>query len=68
MTIETNFSESLTGLDPNNKDDRFIASVYEIITANLRSVVSIVTADINLQNKAEFACLPYCKPPKLDKH
>jgi hypothetical protein len=64
IAIEPNFSNSLPWLDPTNKDDRLLLSVYEIIASNIRSTVYLVTADINLQNKAEFAFLPYCEPPR----
>jgi hypothetical protein len=55
--------ESLTWLDPTNRDDQFIASTIEVIRQNPRSRVTIVTRDINLQNKAELARLPFVEPP-----
>ena len=67
IAIEPNFSESLPWLDPENNDDRFIATVFEIIKNNLRSSVMLVTRDINMQNKAEFSCLPYNEPPEPKK-
>ncbi len=67
IAIEPNFSESLPWLEPENNDDRFIATVFEIIKNNLRSTVILVTRDINMQNKAEFSCLPYNEPPGLIK-
>jgi PIN domain len=60
---EPAMTESLPWLDPENRDDRFIASVIEVIRAHPRSAVVIVTRDINLQNKAEFASLPFAEPP-----
>lgn len=60
---EPRMGESLPWLDPNNRDDRFIASVLEVIRSRPRSAVVIVTRDLNLQNKAEFASLPHIEPP-----
>lgn len=57
-------SESfLPWLDNSNNDDRFIASVLEGMQTHPRSPVIIVTRDINLQNKAEYARLPFAEPP-----
>jgi predicted ribonuclease YlaK len=56
-------AESLPWLDAGNRDDRFIASVIEVMRAHPRSAVVIVTRDVNLQNKAEFASLPFVEPP-----
>lgn len=67
IAIEPTFSESLPWLDPENNDDRFIATVFEIIKNNLRSAVILVTRDINMQNKAGFSCLPYNEPPEPKK-
>lgn len=55
----------LPWLDPTNNDDRFLASVVEIARENTRCVVAIVTGDINLQNKARFARMPFCEPPSV---
>jgi hypothetical protein len=52
-------------LDPNNKDDRIIGSVLEIQSARPSTVVVLVTDDMNLQNKAEMAFLPWAEPPEL---
>jgi hypothetical protein len=67
IAIEPTFSESLPWLDPENNDDRFIATVFEIVKNHLRSVVILVTRDINMQNKAGFSCLPYNEPPEPKK-
>jgi len=64
IAVEPNFQNTLPWLDKNNNDDRFIASVFEIIKNNIRSAVYVVTADINMQNKAEFSCLPFLEPPQ----
>ena len=63
VATEPNFQRTLHWLDPMNKDDRIIASALELQRDNPASVVVLVTADINLQNKAEMAKLPYLEPP-----
>ncbi|MBI3411412.1 MAG: hypothetical protein HY040_24050 [Planctomycetes bacterium] len=65
VAVEPNMSETLPWLDATNNDDRFLASVIEIIRENVRSTVTIVTGDVNLQNKARFARIPYCEPPPI---
>lgn len=60
---EPNFTKTLSWLDSTNDDDRIIASVLEIQCADPSACVMLVTFDINLQNKAEMAGLPYNEPP-----
>lgn len=60
---EPNLELSLPWLDGNNDDDRLLASMIEIMRGHPRSPAAIVTADINLQNKAEFCRLPFLEPP-----
>jgi len=60
---EPRLGDSLPWLDPDNRDDRFIASTIEVMRSRPRSAVVIVTRDINLQNKAELASLPFVEPP-----
>lgn len=67
IALEPRIPNSLDWLDLNNNDDRFLASVIEIIRHNIRSFVTIVTSDINLQNKADYACIPYIEPPEPAK-
>lgn len=64
IAVEPRMDESLPWLDAANNDDRILASTIEIIRQNVRSVVVLVTADINLQNKAQHARLPVCEPPE----
>jgi len=64
VAVEPDFQRSLPWLDPSNGDDRLIASVYEVVRSNIRSAVFLVTSDINVQNKAEYACLPFTEPPE----
>ncbi len=60
---EPNFNNTLSWLDKNNNDDRFIASVIEYQVDNPSHRVFLVTSDINLQNKAEMAKLPFFETP-----
>jgi len=60
---EPNFGETLHWLDSSNKDDRIIASVLELQRAHPSATVVLVTSDINLQNKAEMADMPFVEPP-----
>lgn len=59
LVIEPNFKNTLTWLDPKNNDDRILASFIEVIRDNINRPVFLITNDINLQNKAEFATLPF---------
>ena len=63
IAVEPRMDQSLSWLDAENRDDRFIASTIEVIRQYPRSAVTIVTRDINLQNKAELARLPVVEPP-----
>lgn len=51
-------------LDPTNQDDRIIGSVLEIQCGQPSAVAILVTDDMNLQNKAEMAFLPWAEPPE----
>lgn len=64
LAVEPNMSKSLPWLVPDNKDDRLLAGVVEVMRSHVRSEVALVTRDINLQNKAEFAGLPFIEPPE----
>lgn len=61
---EPDFGDTLPWLDPNNADDRYLASFIEVMRMFPRSPTVLVTRDINLQNKAEFARLPFSEPPE----
>lgn len=63
IATEPNFENALEWLHPENADDQIIASVLEIQKENLSNIVIITTSDINLQNKAEMANLPFNEPP-----
>lgn len=64
IAVEPMFSESLSWLDANNNDDRLLASCLEIMRKMIESQVILLTRDINLQNKAEFARIPFLEPPQ----
>lgn len=61
---EPNFNYTLGWLDPSNNDDRIIANALELQRTYPSDKVVLVTGDINLQNKAELAKLPYAEPPE----
>lgn len=60
---EPDFKKTLSWLDPNNNDDRIIAATLEVQREEPSSFVILVTNDINHQNKAEMASLPFTEPP-----
>lgn len=60
---EPDFKQTLSWLDPNNNDDRIIAATLEVQREEPSSTVVLVTNDINHQNKAEMAYLPFIEPP-----
>ncbi|MBK6544292.1 MAG: twitching motility protein PilT [Saprospiraceae bacterium] len=60
---EPKFDNLLKWLDPNNDDDRSIASILQIIISNPNDIIILVTSDINLQNKAELALLNFNETP-----
>lgn len=62
LAVEPAFENTFSWLKRDNKDDRLLASFIEIIKEHTNSVVVLVTADINLQNKAEYARLPFVEP------
>jgi len=62
---EPNFQNTLSWLDKDNNDDRIIASIIEYQVDNPSHKVFLVTSDINLQNKAEMAILPFFETPNV---
>ena len=52
---EPDMKNTLTWLDRINRDDRIVASVLEVQAANPTATVILVTADVNLMNKADVA-------------
>jgi rRNA-processing protein FCF1 len=63
VAVEPNFDASLPWLDRSNDDDRFLAAAIEVMRDRPRSAVVLVTRDINLQNKADHAGVPFVEPP-----
>jgi predicted ribonuclease YlaK len=63
VAVEPDMSTSLPWLDASNNDDRLIASTLEVMRRYTRSTVILVTKDVNLQNKADFANIPSVLPP-----
>jgi predicted ribonuclease YlaK len=59
IAIEPSADRAPSWFDFSSADDRFLAAGLEIISENLATPVYIVTADINMQNKAEFAGIPH---------
>jgi hypothetical protein len=65
IATEPDLTRSLPWLDPQSEDDRILAVTLEIMRERPRSAVTLVTRDINLQNKAEFARIPFSEPPDI---
>lgn len=65
VAVEPDFSSLPSWLDPNNADDRILASTIEVMRLAIRSHVALVTRDLNLENKAELAGIPYVAPPTI---
>ena len=63
IATEPNFEKTLKWLDSTNNDDRIIASCFELQCNYPSAKVALITSDINLQNKAEMADLPYFDTP-----
>ena len=62
LAIEPRVEETLPWLDPTVPDDRMLASTVEAMRMHPRSTIALVTGDINLQNKATFAGVPFLEP------
>lgn len=62
IPVEPRMSDSLPWLDSANLDDRLLASVIEVMRLNPHSSVVVATRDVNLQNKLEFARVPFVSP------
>lgn len=64
VALEPDFSDTLPWLDRNNNDDRILAGVVETMRLHPRCPVILVTRDINLTNKADYAQIPCVEPPE----
>lgn len=62
QAIEPNMNKTLPWLDSSNNDDRIIASCFDIQVRNPSLCVIIMTADLNLQTKAQLAGIPFIEP------
>ena len=60
---EPDFSRLPGWLDPSLADDRILASALELQGDTPAGTVVLVTADLNLQTKADAAGMPYVEPP-----
>lgn len=65
LAKEPSFENNFSWLDPSNNDDRIIATLIEVIKQYPRSMVALVTDDLNLQNKCEFARLSFVEVPEF---
>ena len=59
---EPDFGHTLSWLDSGNNDDRIVASILEMQRQEPSAVIILSTGDINLQNKAEMAHIPFAEP------
>ena len=66
LPVEPNMDKTLSWLDKDNNDDRIIASCFDIQIKNPASSVILMTADINLQTKAQLARLPIIEPEPIE--
>jgi hypothetical protein len=64
VAIEPDMDQTLPWLKRDNEDDRLLASFLEVMRSRPRSAVVLVTADINLQNKARYARVFFVEPPE----
>jgi hypothetical protein len=64
VPVEPRMADLPSWLDPNNQDDRIIGSILEIQCDQPSAVAVLITDDMNLQNKAEMAFLPWAEPPE----
>jgi hypothetical protein len=62
MAVEADAEHALPWLDLSNDDDRILAAFVDVMRQHPRTPVVLVTRD-NLQNKAEYAELPFVEPP-----
>ncbi len=64
LAVEPDFESTLPWLDRVNADDRILAGFIEVMRQHPRCPVFLVTGDINLTNKADYAGLPCVPPPE----
>jgi len=59
IAVEPDLATMLPWFSESSADDRFLAATMEVIRNNLGSHVAVLTNDINMQNKAAFAGIPF---------
>ena len=64
LAREPDFSRLPGWLDRTQNDDRIIAAALELQGEAPGGTVVLITADLNLQTKADAAGLPYVEPPE----
>lgn len=65
VATEPDPKSTLPWLNLNNNDDQILGAVLELMRLYPTSPVILVTRDINLQNKAEYARIPFSEPPEV---
>jgi len=63
VPIDPDFENTLPWLRESNHDDQIIASIKQIHWKYPSSNITLVTSDINLQNKSELARIKFAEPP-----
>lgn len=61
---EPRFDDLPGHLDRSVPDDRLLAAAFELQRDHPTASVVLVTGDVNLQTKAEFAQIPFAEPPR----
>jgi hypothetical protein len=64
VALEPDFNNTLPWLERENNDDRILAGVIEAMRLHPRCPVLLVTRDINLTNKSDYAQIPCVEPPE----
>lgn len=64
VATEPKAESTLPWLNFENSDDRLLGALVEFMRFRPASPVILVSRDINLQNKAEYARIPFCEPPE----
>lgn len=67
IATEPDMEKTLGWFDHSNADDRFLATALEQIRCNLSATTFIVTDDINMMNKANYALIPCREVPHITK-
>jgi hypothetical protein len=64
IAVEPDFSTLPPWLDPDVPDDRIIGAVLALQAAHPSSPVVVITGDMNMANKADYAAIPTVDPPQ----